>query len=311
MSKWEVSLFGKFEIERNGARARGFGRRKVQELLSYLLLFKNRPQARESLSETLWGDQLAACTRKNLRLILWRLRSALDANRIPSKSVLQIDDDWIQINPLSEFWLDTTEFEKVFNSINGKSLQGLGARDFESMQRAAALYKGDLLEGWYQEWCIFERERFQTMYLMLLDKLVQFCELRQKYDFGITYGMQILRHDCAHERAHRQLMRLYFLTGNRTQAIHQFERCVKALHDDLGVEPSERTKQLYEQIRLDTFTPPLKTGARALPRMAGKDGRVLKDILDRLEDVSKTLNILEHRVQEEIFALGSEIPSQT
>lgn len=311
MSDWEVSLFGKFNIERNGKQIHGFGRRKVQELFSYLLLFKNRPQPRESLPETLWGNQPSACTRKNLRLILWRLRSALKENRLSSKSLLLIDKDWIQIPPSANCWLDTAEFEKVFNIVNGKKARELDAHDFKIMQHAVEIYKGDLLEGWYQEWCLFERERFQTMYLMLLDKLIQFCELHQKFDIGITYGTKLLRQDHAYERTHRQLMRLYFLAGHRTQALHQFERCVAALREDLGVEPSEMTRQLYDQIRLDTFTPPLRTGARALPGTAGKDGRVLKDILNRLEDVSKTLNRLEHRVQEEIFALGSEIPGQT
>ena len=95
------------------------------------------------------------------------------------------------------------------------------------------------------------------MNLMLLDKLVQYCEIHQKYDAGLAYGWQILRHDHAYERAHRQLMRLYALSGDRTQALHQYQRCVNALQVELGVEPSARTRQLYDQIQADTFVAPL------------------------------------------------------
>ena len=35
-----------------------------------------------------------------------------------------------------------------------------------------ALYRGDLLTGWYQDWCLIERERYQCMFVSLLDKLM-------------------------------------------------------------------------------------------------------------------------------------------
>src|SRR5262249_55549726 len=148
-----------------------------------------------------------------------------------------------------------SEFEKNFSSLNRKDVHTLTANDFNSIQSAAALYQGDLLEGWYQDWCLFERERFQIMYLMLLDQLVQYCDIHGQYSTGLFYGTEILRHEHACERAHRQLMRLYFLSGDRTQAVHQYQRCAAALQKELDIEPSESTKQLYEQIRSDSLTP--------------------------------------------------------
>ena len=165
--------------------------------------------------------------------------------------------------------MDTAEFEQVFDLVNHKQARELDAEDFEAMQYAVDLYRGDLLEGWYQDWCIFERERFQMMNLMLLDKLVQYCEISHKYDTGLAYSWQILRHDHAYERAHRQIMRLYSMSGDRTQALHQYERCVKALHDELGVEPSARTNQLYEQIQLDTFVPSPFAREKAILQVLG------------------------------------------
>jgi len=143
--------------------------------------------------------------------------------------------------------------------------------------------------------------------LMLLDKLVQYCELHQKYEVGLTYGMEILRHDRAYERTHRQLMRLYFMSGNRTQALHQYKYCVMALRDELGVEPSEKTKQLYEQIRRDTFKPSLIIRKEVVSKKKIRAAPALQNVLNRLEKVSKTLNRLEHQIQEEIVALGGTL----
>jgi DNA-binding transcriptional activator of the SARP family len=309
MTGWKIRLFGKFRIERE-EKLIAIEPRKVQELFGYLLLFRNHPQLRELLSETLWGDQSSTKSRKSLRQTLWRLQSALGKQENSAQPALLIDNDWIQIVLPPDFWLDTAEFEKIFNSVKGKRIQELRAPDFKKMQFAADIYEGNLLEGCYQDWCVFERERFQTMQLMLLDKLVQYCELHQLHDVGLDYGLEILRHDRTYERAHRQLMRLYFLNGNRTQALHQYARCVMTLREELGVEPAERTNQLYEQIRLDTFKPPEYSQERSVSTTSIRANPGLKDVLNRLEEVSEMLSRLEHRIQEEIITVGDPFSSQ-
>jgi DNA-binding SARP family transcriptional activator len=165
------------------------------------------------------------------------------------------------------------------------------------------------LEGWYQDWCIFERERFQLMHLALLDKLVQYCELHQEYETGLNYGMEILRNDHAYERTHRQLMRLYALTGNRTQALYQYERCATALRDELGVEPSESTRELYEQIRLDTFRPPIFGMGQAISRKEEADLSI-NEMVVRLEQLALMLKGIESQVQREIVALEGLLDAQ-
>lgn len=309
MSSWKVTLFGKFNIAYDGKKINRIKARKVQELLCYLLIFKDHPQPRELLSEALWRDHPAEKSRKYLRQTLWRLQSNLRMNGRSSDPLLLIEQDWIQLNLPADFWLDVVEFEKIFDLVKGKKAQELSVRDFRSLENAAEIYTGNLLEGWYQDWCIFERERFQTMHLMLLDKLVQYCELQQWYEIGLTYGLEILRHDQAYERTHRQLMRLYFLAGNRTEALHQYARCVTALQDDLGVEPSERTKQLHEQIRLDTFKQPNPVVENA-PSQVDESTFALNKVLGHLERFAETMKTIESKVQQEIDVLESTLSEQ-
>lgn len=303
MQNLEVTLFGKFNIQQKGFVIKGMGARKLQELLSYLLIFRNHPQSRELLCETLWGNKSSPNSRKYLRQTLWRLQSAIKLGSDSPALDLCIDNDWIQISVSRGFWLDVAEFEKVFNLVKGKKASELSTRDLKLLEYATCLYKGDLLEGWYSDWCIFERERFQTMHLVLLDKLVQYCEFHKKLEAGLSYGIDILRHDHAYERAHRQLMRLYFMIGNRTEALHQYERCVLALREELGVEPSEGTKQLYEQIRLDNFRPRSFTEQKPVVKTKIRTTPALKDVLYRLEEVSQVLS----RLEDEIVGLGKTV----
>src|SRR4026207_371594 len=105
MAGWKVMLFGKLTVENNKTSLTGLGVRSVQELFSCLLLFRNRPQARESLLETLWGDQPAGKVRKKLRQTLWLLQSILAKQNNSIGPELQIDDDWIEIVLPNAFWL--------------------------------------------------------------------------------------------------------------------------------------------------------------------------------------------------------------
>lgn len=309
MPSIKVSLFGKVDISYGEKKTHPIRARKVQELLIYLLIFRKHPQPRESLSEALWTDQSAVVCRKNLRQTLWHLQSAFKAFRPSSSFELLIDDDWIHIRLPADFWLDTAKFEQVFDLVNHKRARELTPEDFKAMEFAVNLYKGDLLEGWYQDWCVFERERFQLMYLMLLDKLVQYCEIHQRYDAGLAYGWKIMRHDQAYERAHRQMMRLYFMAGDRTQAIYQYQRCVAVLREELGVEPSDRTKQLYEQIRFDTFKPPLFALEKGMnQKVEAAPG--LEEMLSRMEEFAGTLKQFESQVQQNISTLQSILASQ-
>lgn len=310
MSGWRVTLFGKFTVADHETSQTGLETRPVQELLSYLLLFRHCPQPRESLLEKLWGDQFAGKARKKLRQTLWRLQSNLANQTNLAGPVLEINNEWIEILVPPDLWLDIEEFENIYQSVNGKRTSELSLSDLKKMQYATTLYKGDLLEGWYSDWCIFERERFHNMHLLLLDKIVQCCDLHQKYELGLSYAMEILRHDQAYERAHYHLMRLYLLSGNRTQALHQYAHCVAALRKELGVEPSKRTKQLYELIRLDTFTSLSMAEENMASKASVRQNPTLKDALNRLEDITIMLHRLEHQITEEIARLGSALSSQ-
>jgi DNA-binding SARP family transcriptional activator len=306
----KVTLFGKFNIVYGEEKLKGLQVRKVQELLCYLLLSQNHPQSRDTLAELLWGDQPPEKSKKNLRQTLWRLQSALSCeDRNPCGIKLQAEGEWIKIEPSPALWLDVNEFEQTYNLVKEKYARELTAEDFAAIQKVVALYQGDLLEGWYQNWCVFERERFQTMHLMLLDKLVQYCEVHQQFDLGLAYGGEILRHDRAYERTHRQMMRLYYMAGDRTQAIHQYERCKTALREELEVEPSQRTQELYEQIRSDVFEPPL-FAAKTIPANTPQAVTALNEVLDRLERFSEILVKIETQVQQEISVLENVLSGQ-
>jgi DNA-binding SARP family transcriptional activator len=252
MTALQISLFGRFDVRCGEEPLPGLGAAKVQELFCFLLLFRERPHPREKLAHLLWGDCTTAQSKTYLRKTLWQLQAALEAQPFLDRDpILLVVPGWVELNREARFWLDVALFEQAFARVQGVAGGTLDVGRARSLQQAVDLYGGDLLEGWYQEWCLYERERLQHLYLAMLDKLMAYCEVHGDYEAGLAHGSEILRYDCARERTHRRLMRLHYLNLDRTAALRQYERCVAALEGELGVGPAERTAELCQHIRCD------------------------------------------------------------
>lgn len=308
MSALSINLFGKFSVNTGGRPLEGLDACKVQELLSYLLVHRERPHTRESLATLLWGESTTDKAKKYLRQTLWHLQSALEgrqncpAGASASGGLLSAEHDWVRLNTNSALWLDVEVFERAFARAQGKAGKDMDEETKRLVETAAELYKGDLLEGWYQDWCLSDRERLQNMYLVMLDKLISRCEAHRDYEAGLLHASTILRYDGARERAHRQLMHLLYMSGDRTAALRQYERCVAALRQELDVAPDRRTVALYQQIRLDQLE---ERGQLPVePETAAPSQAVsLPEVLGRLEQLQLVMSDVQRRLQQDIKAV--------
>ncbi len=85
--------------------------------------------------------------------------------------------------------------------------------------------------------------------------LANYYELHGDYKTAHQHTLQQLELDPWREEAHRQMMRVLALDGQRSAAIVQYETCRQVLAEELDVEPSAETRELYDQIRLGTLSP--------------------------------------------------------
>lgn len=296
MTQYEASLFGRPVVSCSGHKMTGLDTGTAPKLLFYILLFCDRTHAREKIALEFWPDSPPRIARKNLRQALWQLGQWLPDD---GGSLLSINSEWIGLNDQVNCLIDTAVFEQVFRHVRGVTGSDLSPGAIRQIKQTVAIYRGDLLEGWPEEWCLYERERFNQMYLTLLDKLVAFSEAKGSYEDGVYYGCQILRHDHAHERTHRRIMRMLALAGDRTSALHQFAECQDALLKELNVVPARQTLALYEQIRDDKI--------RSDRGIVVGEMDQLPIILEDLQQIQQTLRELEHLVSDDIHTLQQKI----
>ncbi len=302
MSTLRIYLLGKFCVRRDEQALDGFDTRKLQELFCYLLLHRHLSLSRESLASLLWPDTTTAHSKKKLRQALWHLQSALGSQtEAIYERVLLVEPERVRINVEADLWLDVAVFEKTFEFVQSIAGQELDSQKVLALQNVVQLYQGPLLEGCYEDWCLYERERFQNMLLVMLEKLMSYCEVHHDYDAGIFYGMRILSCDRAHERTHRRLMRLHYLNGNRVAALRQFELCAAILDEELGVKPSKRTIVLYKQILTEQLVEPepTSTPAEAQPALELSTSPLI-ETLGYLVQLQEFLANLQNQVQQSI-----------
>jgi DNA-binding SARP family transcriptional activator len=297
MAQCRTFLFGRFHAESDGQPLSGLDGAKAQELYSFLLLHRDRPHSRVSLAALLWGEMPDAHARQYLRKALWQLGVALEG----ASSSLIVEPGWIQFAPATGHWLDVAQFETAYARAEDIPGQKLKPAQADALAAAVALYRGDLLEGWYQEWCLFERERLERMYLIMLEKLMLYCESQAQYEAGIAYGVAALRHDRARERTHRRLIRLHYLSGNRSEALRQYRRCLQALQEELGVGPARSTVRLYEQVLAEANldAPGLPAALPPRPDALGQDKAIRQ-----LESLHQLLSQMQQRIQQELDSVG-------
>ena len=70
----------------------------------------------------------------------------------------------------------------------------------------------------------------------------------RQLDTAIDYGRRWLGLDPLNEDAHRQLMLLHALRGQRSAALRQYQECVRLLESEMGIPPERKTAELFQRI---------------------------------------------------------------
>lgn len=271
-----LSLLGPLQAQLDAQPLAGLSYDKVRALLCYLAV-ETGPHNRDALCELLWPDQPAAAARRSLRVALTTLRHALGDQAAPVPFLLATRDS-LQANPASDIALDTATFAELLRQTaeHQHNAGALCAECAERLRSSMELYRGEFLAGLavrasaaFDEWVTLQRERLHRQALDALAQLLAYHEATGEDEQARQYAWRTLGLEAWDEAAHRCLMRVLAHKGQRSAALAQYERCRKVLADELGVEPSDETTALYEQIRSGTLA---RADVQAAPATNGDSG---------------------------------------
>jgi WD40 repeat protein/serine/threonine protein kinase/DNA-binding SARP family transcriptional activator len=248
MAHLTIRLLGPFQVTLNEQPITGFESDKVRALLAYLAVEAGRPHRREALAGLLWPEMPERTARANLRYALANLRQAIgDHDAAPP--FLHITRQTLQFNRNSDAWVDADEF--AFLVAEGEVRQ----QAILQLEQAVALFRGEFLEGFtlrdsaaFEEWVLLHREHLARLRLAALHRLTAYHEAQGAYETALRYAWEQVEIEPWQEDAHQQVMNLLVTTGQRTAALAQYETLRQALQQELSVDPSPETEELYRRI---------------------------------------------------------------
>lgn len=249
MGVLRIWLFGALRLEHEDFPIDPATVHPVQGLLAYLLIHRQRLHSRAMLAGMLWGDRSDDKARRCLNTALWRLRGALEPEGIARGTYLVSSAaNELGFNCASDHWLDVAVFEEQVHRALAGPAGSVQNRDLDGLWESVQLCSGELLEGFYDDWVLRERERLRLLYLRCLRQLMQSYRQQGAYEDSLACAQQILACDPLREEVHREVMRLYCDLGQRALAVRQYQRCREVLADELGILPMEETRALYAHI---------------------------------------------------------------
>jgi DNA-binding SARP family transcriptional activator len=220
-----------------------FGYAKPKELLFYLLSYpKGRTKAQIGLD--LWAEASPSQLRGNLHEALRRLRKALGSS------------EWIYFRGgryaferSLDYSFDVEAFEAELAAARGSEGEA-PERAIAHLQEAVSLYGGEFLEDSLEwEWAMERREELGRKHQQASLTLGGLLLKEGRHEQAVEVYRRAIGQDRYLERAHRGLMRSYWLMGERGRALEHYRSLVGVLEEGLGTEPAPETEELYEELR--------------------------------------------------------------
>lgn len=271
MGRLQVKMLGAPEVRHDGQVVK-FPTRKALALLIYLVV-EGGKQPREKLTTLFWPESDSERGRAALRITLAYLRSALyeeaDAQQDPH---LLIERSALSFNADAAYECDVHLLQTATQFIDRPGTpRTLLMRQLEPL---VDQYRGGFLEGFsltdapeFDGWASLQRGVWQRRMSLIFERLAQVQADDGALPDAVETATRWIAHDPLDEAAHRRLMLLHLVAGNRTAGQRAYEACRATLTRELGTEPAPETEALAERLRASPpiprpslqHQPPLKT----------------------------------------------------
>jgi len=228
-----ISLLGGFQLEREGPTM--ILPEGSQRLLAFLAL-KGRWIQRPVVAGTLWPvatDEHASSS----------LRSALV--RLPDGARAAVQATARELELAGDFTVDLWDSQALAHRLLAP--QGPTPLADPSVEAIASL-SVELLPDWYDEWVLVEAEDWRQLRLHALEALADRLAAQGRFGDAAAAGLAAVRAEPLRESPRAALIRVHIAEGNPSEALREFARYGELLMLELGVEPTERLRNLVAEL---------------------------------------------------------------
>jgi DNA-binding SARP family transcriptional activator len=244
-------LFGPLELVVDGRRlgSRALGGVKPRQLLELLLVEHGHVVPKERLAELLWGDTPPVNAAAALDTYASTLRRALEPDRERGRSRYLVGGGGGLLVPAETVEVDLERFDTLIGEAEAHDRTGEPERARAALETALSLVRGQVLEDEpYASWALRVRELYDERAMAARLSAAEHALAAGDAAAALTHAHEVLHADRTREAAYRVVMVASYRLGRQDEALGAFERCRRALADELGVDPLPETVAVHEAI---------------------------------------------------------------
>jgi len=242
-----ITCFGRFSVKRSGKLVTLCSNRTGQAILRYLVTQSGYRATLDRLVLTLLPEGDPDASIHKVRVAVSALRRSLNEHYSScyGSGYILCKSEVYQLNPAVHIRTDADDFLALYHA--GREAGGNTAATY--YEAACRLYTGPfLVEDIYADWSFLQRGQLSHIYLAMCGALTEYYLSIGHHEAAIKWATRALLENRCDEKAHQQLIRAYALEGRRSEALLQYQICMRILAEELGVPPSLETVNLFQTI---------------------------------------------------------------
>ena len=249
----KIVLLGRFKLTIGNEKVPSSRWKSAKALMIFKYLAANRQKGfipRDVLIEMLWPDDDIRKTGSRFNMAMSALRKTLQPRLAPKKASAYIErkKDTYRLNGNVTISIDTEHFTDALKS--AKALKNKPQKALEYYLLAESIYQGPFLEeDRYEGWCMGEKERFASDYLMMLKAIEAIYDEQKNSESTARYNQKILKADPFDENALGKLMTFHAASGNPAETRRIYENHIKAA-EEMDCSVSAEITELYKRLTI-------------------------------------------------------------
>lgn len=225
-----IRLLSGFEVESDEGRIQF--PTAASRLIAYLAL-QDQPVTRAAVAGVLWPETCQEKAQGSLRSTLWRVRRVDETVVVSSHDCLMLAE---KVN------VDTT------NLVEAVRVMENGGPPPDPDSVPVGRFSAELLPDWYEDWVMFERERFRLMALHALEQMAAWHTEHRNLGLAFECALAAVKLEPLRESAYRALIIAHIAEGNAYEAVGCYRHYQQLLNHELGIGPSEQMLELVRNL---------------------------------------------------------------
>lgn len=236
-----VRGLGCFEASSKQAGTVKWISKKSLELFAYLLVNRGRSVGKVRILEDIFPDMPLKNAETYLNTAVYQLRKVLSLHGF--KEMVISAQEHYRVD-LDQAAVDFIQFEQDVVALS----------EINAANEAAAIelekqFAGELFEDKSFVWAAVERERLAILYDSFARRLASWLLAKKRFREAAQIARRIVSRNEFEEESTLLLLSIFGAMGDRQSFHNYYEYYTQMLFQELGLQPSEKFRQLYEQYK--------------------------------------------------------------